>query len=73
MCRVLLGGFKLSELKLGELLDTPPPGLDEAMAISKVFPTCSSFHECVSVLWGEKLVASPAGLPSECSIFNTQF
>jgi hypothetical protein len=29
--------FKLSELKLGELLDTPPPGLDEAMAISKVY------------------------------------
>jgi hypothetical protein len=30
------GSFQLSELKLGELLDTPPPGLDEAMAISKV-------------------------------------
>lgn len=29
---------KLSELKLGELLDTPPPGLDEAIAISKVHP-----------------------------------
>ncbi|KAG1342505.1 ATPase ARSA1 [Cocos nucifera] len=30
--------FSLSagELKLGELLDTPPPGLDEAIAISKV-------------------------------------
>jgi hypothetical protein len=27
---------KLGELKLGELLDTPPPGLDEAMAIAKV-------------------------------------
>lgn len=27
---------QLGELKLGELLDTPPPGLDEAMAISKV-------------------------------------
>ncbi|CAI0411915.1 unnamed protein product [Linum tenue] len=27
---------KLGELKLGELLDTPPPGLDEAIAISKV-------------------------------------
>lgn len=26
---------KLGELKLGELLDTPPPGLDEAIAISK--------------------------------------
>lgn len=27
---------QLSELKLGELLDTPPPGLDEAVAIAKV-------------------------------------
>ncbi|URE23826.1 Arsenical pump-driving [Musa troglodytarum] len=27
---------KEGELKLGELLDTPPPGLDEAIAISKV-------------------------------------
>ncbi|KAF9674896.1 hypothetical protein SADUNF_Sadunf10G0174900 [Salix dunnii] len=30
------GGTGLGELKLGELLDTPPPGLDEAMAIAKV-------------------------------------
>ena len=36
---VLLSWFQLSELKLGELLDTPPPGLDEAMAISKVCAT----------------------------------
>jgi arsenite-transporting ATPase len=38
MDSVGLGGWveQLSELKLGELLDTPPPGLDEAMAISKV-------------------------------------
>ncbi|XP_010939486.1 ATPase GET3B isoform X1 [Elaeis guineensis] len=27
---------RLGELKLGELLDAPPPGLDEAIAISKV-------------------------------------
>ena len=26
----------LQDLKLGELLDTPPPGLDEAIAIAKV-------------------------------------
>jgi arsenite/tail-anchored protein-transporting ATPase len=26
----------LADLKLGELLETPPPGLDEAIAISKV-------------------------------------
>ena len=29
---------QLAELKLGELLDTPPPGLDEAVAIGKVRP-----------------------------------
>lgn len=33
-----LGGFsqQLKDLELGELLDTPPPGVDEAVAISKV-------------------------------------
>ena len=33
-----LGAFtkQLAELQLGELLDTPPPGLDEAVAIAKV-------------------------------------
>jgi hypothetical protein len=38
----VLGGFglagiveQLAELKLGELLDTPPPGFDEAVAIAK--------------------------------------
>ncbi|CAI5524899.1 unnamed protein product [Closterium sp. Naga37s-1] len=38
MDSVGLGGWvdQLSELKLGELLDTPPPGLDEAVAIAKV-------------------------------------
>lgn len=29
---------QLADLKLGELLDTPPPGLDEAVAIAKVGP-----------------------------------
>jgi hypothetical protein len=28
---------QLADLRLGELLDTPPPGLDEAVAISKVW------------------------------------
>lgn len=37
----LLTFVKLGELKLGELLDTPPPGLDEAIAISKVFSPLS--------------------------------
>jgi hypothetical protein len=32
---------ELSELKLGELLDIPPSGLDEAMAISKVCVACN--------------------------------
>jgi hypothetical protein len=27
---------QLKELDLGELMDTPPPGIDEAIAISKV-------------------------------------
>ncbi len=33
-----LGGFadQLRDLQLGELLDNPPPGVDEAVAISKV-------------------------------------
>merc|ERR1719352_327749 len=37
MSSVGLGGLadQLGDLKLGELLDTPPPGLDEAMAIAK--------------------------------------
>ncbi len=30
---------QLADLRLGELLDTPPPGLDEAVAIAKV-PIC---------------------------------
>lgn len=34
-----LGGLakQLEELKLGELLDTPPPGFDEVVALSRVF------------------------------------
>lgn len=36
----ILLSTKLGELKLGELLDTPPPGLDEAIAISKVCTIC---------------------------------
>lgn len=34
---------QLADLKLGELLDTPPPGLDEAVAIAKVWPARSMF------------------------------
>jgi len=30
---------QLADLQLGELLDTPPPGLDEAVAIAKVHTT----------------------------------
>ena len=31
---------QLADLQLGELLDTPPPGLDEAVAIAKVLGSC---------------------------------
>lgn len=34
---------QLAELKLGELLDTPPPGLDEAVAIGKVMIVTQHF------------------------------
>lgn len=33
---------QLADLQLGELLDTPPPGLDEAVAIAKVC-LCAKF------------------------------
>jgi hypothetical protein len=32
---------ELSKLKLGEFLNTPQPGLDEALAISKVCVACN--------------------------------
>ena len=35
---------QLTDLKLSELLDTPPPGLDEAVAIAKV--SCSTNCVC---------------------------
>ncbi|XP_074355496.1 ATPase GET3B-like [Apium graveolens] len=35
-------GEQLGDLKLGELLDTPPPGLDEALAIFKVMQFADS-------------------------------
>lgn len=39
-----LGGLtdQLADLKLGELLETPPPGFDEALAISKVVQLANS-------------------------------
>lgn len=45
----------LADLKLGELLETPPPGLDEAVAIAKV---------CVMVMmsgWSRKKGAARDG------------
>jgi arsenite-transporting ATPase len=36
---------QLADLKLGELLNTPPPGLDEAVAVAKV---CVREGMCVS-------------------------
>ena len=51
----MLGGLglgaiagQLADLQLGELLDTPPPGLDEAVAIAKVTQPC--FLQCFSML-----------------------
>jgi arsenite-transporting ATPase len=35
---------QLADLRLGELLDTPPPGLDEAVAIAKV---CNLHSACL--------------------------
>ena len=36
-----LGGLveQLADLQLGELLNSPPPGFDEAVAIAKVSPS----------------------------------
>ncbi len=55
----MMGGFgmaqvveQLADLKLGELLDTPPPGFDEAVAISKArraWP-CGSAAPCAAVV-----------------------
>ena len=50
----MLGGLglgaiagQLADLQLGELLDTPPPGLDEAVAIAKVTqPASCSVSAC---------------------------
>ncbi|KAE8696697.1 ATPase ASNA1-like protein isoform X3 [Hibiscus syriacus] len=41
---------QLGDLKLGELLDTPPPGLDEAIAISKACTFFDPFLITFSVL-----------------------
>lgn len=35
---------QLKDLDLGELMDTPPPGVDEAIAISKVRGTVVYAH-----------------------------
>ena len=47
-----LGGVveQLADLKLGELLDSPPPGFDEAVAISKV-GRARLGPVCVGGLW----------------------
>ena len=45
---------QLADLRLGDLLDTPPPGLDEAVAIAKVIPTsCSTLTGCLT--WSRQL------------------
>lgn len=42
---------QLKDLKLGELLDTPPPGLDEAVAIAKVVQFVNSQVRRGYLLW----------------------
>lgn len=43
--------LQLGDLKLDELLDTPPPGLDEAISISKAHPiSCSLEHTLENVI-----------------------
>ena len=39
---------QLADLRLGELLDTPPPGLDEAVAIAKVMLQAALLPACES-------------------------
>lgn len=50
-----LGGIlaQLEDLKLGELLDNPPPGLDEAIAVTKVveFIQSEQASACTAVLF----------------------
>lgn len=41
---------QLKDLQLGSLLDTPPPGVDEAIAISKVWDFPVSMHACHLIL-----------------------
>lgn len=53
----------LADLKLGELLDTPPPGLDEAVAIAKA-RRCFFLEEAPFVLWCQLDWVSCPGLVS---------
>ena len=50
---------QLADLKLGELLDTPPPGLDEAVAIAKV-------SDCL--LKRAETVFFPKQMPQVCRV-----
>ncbi|PSS33415.1 Arsenical pump-driving ATPase [Actinidia chinensis var. chinensis] len=45
---------QLGELKLGELLDTPPPGLDEAIAISKLKQKIASATSAIKSVFGQE-------------------
>lgn len=72
-----LGGIadQLKDLQLGELLDTPPPGVDEAVAISKVVqflknPNYSHFERIIfdTAPTGESRNLFPPYLPPPFSL-----
>ena len=62
---------QLKELKLGELLDTPPPGLDEAVAIAKVVQFVNSqvrIHYQYQYCRGLRPCPTLACEPLECTM-----
>lgn len=60
----------LAELKLEELLDSPPPGLDEAMALAKViqFVSGEDYAKFSRIIFD----TAPTGPPAESHAFNTE-
>ena len=54
---------QLADLKLGELLDTPPPGLDEAVAIAKVWAP-SADRQTITARLHQKVPEQSCGAPA---------
>lgn len=61
---------KLGELKLGELLDTPPPGLDEAIAISKASMVRLAFVISLLVFLSDCILNFPCFLTDNRTCFQ---